>query len=87
LANHKSAAKRARQTPKRQARNRDVKSRVRSAVKTFLSAAESGDAEAAQAGFRTAERELRKAASKGVFPKPTVSRKISRMARRLSATS
>ncbi len=87
MANHKSAAKRARQTPKRQARNRNVKSRVRTAVKTYLTAIESGDTDAAQARFRVAERELRKAATKGVFPRAQVSRKVSRLAKRLSAGS
>jgi small subunit ribosomal protein S20 len=85
VANHKSAAKRARQTPKRRDRNRAIRSRVRSAVKGFLAAVEGGDADAARTCFRSAERELRKAASHGVLPKGQVSRKVSRLARRLHA--
>jgi small subunit ribosomal protein S20 len=85
VANHKSAAKRARQTPKRRDRNRAIRSRVRSAVKGFLEAVEGGDADAARTSFRSAERELRKAASHGVLPKGQVSRKVSRLAKRLQA--
>jgi small subunit ribosomal protein S20 len=85
VANHKSAAKRARQTPKRRDRNRAIRSRVRSAVKGFLEAVEGGDADAARNRFRSAERELRKAASRGVLPKGQVSRKVSRLAKRLPA--
>lgn len=84
MANHKSAAKRARQTPKRRDRNRTVRSRARSAVKDFLQAVESGDTDAASKGLRSAERELRKAASRGVLPKGQVSRRVSRLARKLS---
>ena len=84
MANHKSAAKRARQTPRRRDRNRAIKSRVRSAVKDFLRAVESGDAEQARSGLRGAERELRRAASRGVLPKGQVSRRVSRLARRLT---
>lgn len=87
MANHKSAAKRARQTPKRSERNRTVKSRARTAVKEFLGAIESGDAEAAKTRFRTAERELRKAVSAGTLDRRTVDRRVSRLARRLAAAS
>jgi small subunit ribosomal protein S20 len=84
MANHKSAAKRARQTPKRRERNRGVKNRARTAVKEFLGAVESGDVETARARFRTAERELRKAASAGTMNRRTVDRRVSRLALRLS---
>ncbi len=83
MANHKSAAKRARQNEKRRVRNRTRRSRARTLVKRFRLAAESGDLDAARAGFAAAERELRKAASKGVLKKPTASRRISRLARLL----
>jgi len=83
VANHKSAAKRARQNEKRKLRNRARRSRVRTLVKRFRTAAETGDVEAARAGFAAAERELRKAASKGVLKKPTASRRISRLAQLL----
>jgi len=87
VANHKSAAKRARQEPKRRERNGAVKSRVKTSVKAFEAALESGDAEAAKARLCTAERELRRAASCGVLPRTRVSRKVSRLAKRLAQAS
>lgn len=83
MADHKSAAKRARQTPRRQARNRAVKGAVKTRIKRFLAAVHEGDADAARERLREAERELRKAGSKGVLPKGRVSRKVSRLAQRL----
>jgi len=87
VASHESAVKRARQTPRRRDRNRVVKSRVQTAVKKFLAALEKGDAEAARSSLRGAERELRKAASKGVVPARQASRRVSRLARRLKRSS
>ena len=79
MANHKSAKKRARQDIKRRDRNRDVKSRAKSAVKGFRTALASGDAEQTDAALKTVEGVLRRAASKGVIPKKNASRKISRL--------
>lgn len=84
MANHKSAKKRARQDLVRRDRNRQVRSRVRGVVKQVREAVAGGDAEAAQKSLRTAERELRKAASKGVVPRRRASRSISRLARSVS---
>ena len=81
MATHKSAEKRARQTLKRRDRNRVIRGAVRSQVKNVRAAIEAGDAEAAQAQLRLAQREYRKAASKGALKKTTVSRKISRLAK------
>jgi len=83
MANHKSAAKRARQTPKRRDRNRAVRSRVGTAVKGFLAKVAAGDGDGARDQLRVAERELRRAASKGVLPKRQVSRRVSRLAKKL----
>jgi small subunit ribosomal protein S20 len=82
LATHESAEKRARQAEKRRERNRTVKSRVKSALKAFGAAVES-DKAAAAARLADAERELRRAASKGIVPARRASRKIGRMAHRL----
>jgi small subunit ribosomal protein S20 len=88
LAQHKSAKKRARQAIKRRARNRSVRSGVKTGVKAFRTAAEAGDAEQTTAALRTAEGLLRSAASKGVIPKKRARRHISRLARRANqATS
>ena len=79
MANHKSSKKRARQTPVRTARNQDIKSSVKTAVRTFREALKSGDKEKLAEAFRQATRSLRRAASKGVLHKANASRRVSRL--------
>jgi len=85
MPHHKSAEKRLRQTEKRTAINRARLSRVRTFVKKVESAIDSGDKEAAQSDFRTAQPELHRATTKGVLHKNTVARKLSRLAARINA--
>lgn len=85
MAHHKSAIKRIRQTRKRRQRNRHVKSQARTVVKSFRSVLESGDPQATDEAFRRAERALRRAASKGVIPKPRAERSVSRLAKKRNA--
>ena len=87
MATHKSAEKRARQALKRRARNRSVKTQVKSAVKTLETHLSQGNTEAARTALPQVERELRKAASKGVIPAKRASRRVSRLARRVNRTS
>lgn len=84
MATHKSAEKRVRQTLKRRDRNRTVKSHVRTLEKAFRQAADGGDADQAATKLRATERAMRRAASKGVLPKSQVSRRVSRLAKRLN---
>ena len=79
MANHKSARKRARQSVKRRARNRHVKSTVRSALKTARTSVAAGDKDQAPDAVRRAESLLRRAASKGVIPRKRASRLVSRL--------
>ncbi|MEL6544154.1 MAG: 30S ribosomal protein S20 [Myxococcota bacterium] len=79
MANHKSAAKRAKQTEVRTARNRAIRSRTRTAVKAFRQALESKDASAKEL-LALATKALNKAASKGVLHKRTAARSVSRLA-------
>ena len=81
MANHKSAKKRARQTLKRTVRNRAVRSRAKSAIRSARTAVKAGDQEASNTAVREAESVLRRAASKGVIPKKWASRQISRLAK------
>ena len=81
MANHKSARKRARQNPVRQERNKAVRTRLRSTLKQAREAVDGG-AKDAQAQVRAAERELRRAASKGVIPAERASRLVSRLYQR-----
>jgi|SwirhisoilCB2_FD_contig_41_16678800_length_517_multi_3_in_0_out_0_1 small subunit ribosomal protein S20 len=79
---HPSAEKRHRQNLKRQARNRAIKTRVRSAAKQALDAIEGKDKESAQNALRTAMKVLAKAASKGTLNRNAAARKIARLSRR-----
>lgn len=79
MANHKSAKKRARQTLRRNARNRHERSRVRTAVKKLRAAIDEGDSETAANELKTAESLIRRAATKGILPKQRASRTVSRL--------
>jgi small subunit ribosomal protein S20 len=81
VAHHKSAKKRARQTLKRTERNRNLRSRVKSAIRSVRSAVAAGDAQQSSATLSVAEGVLRRTASKGVIPKKRASRQISRLAK------
>jgi small subunit ribosomal protein S20 len=85
MAQHKSAEKRIRQTSHRTEVNRARTSRMRSAVKEAETAVASGDKTAALAALRKSEPEMMKAARKGLIKKNTVSRKISRLAKRIKS--
>ena len=83
----KSGIKRQRQNLKRRERNTAVKSDLKTQLKKLESVLESKDVNAAQQVLRETEAKLRKAASKGVMKKETVSRKVSRLSKRVSALS
>lgn len=84
MATHKSSEKRARQSVKRSARNSGHKSAVKSFEKTLLKAIES-KAKDLQDVFNTYMSKMDKATQKGAFARTTASRKISRLASRVSA--
>jgi small subunit ribosomal protein S20 len=79
VASHASAKKRIRQTVKRTARNRHVRSTVRTFIKRARLAITSGDTKTAEEAVREAESSIRKAVSKGVFHHKTGSRYVSRL--------
>ncbi len=83
MANTASARKRIRQNERRTARNKARKSRVRTFIKKVEEAIASGDKSAAAAALQTAQPELQRAATKGVFHQNTVARKISRLSARV----
>ena len=85
MANIKSQIKRNRQNEGRRARNKSVRSRLRTLTKSFVEAAESGDQDAAEQAYRTAAREYDKAAAKGTIHKNKAANQKSRLARRLSS--
>jgi len=85
LANMVSAEKRNRQAQKRRARNVQVRTRVKSAVKKVRELAVKGDGAAAKTALTAAVSELSKAASKGVMHKNAASRRIGRLAKAVAA--
>jgi small subunit ribosomal protein S20 len=85
MANTKSAAKAARQANKRQAINDARKSAVRTAVRKVEEAVAKGDLTAATAAMKSAEPQLRRAGGKGVVSKNAVSRKVSRLTKKIKA--
>ena len=81
MANIKSQIKRNRQNEARRQRNKAVKSSLKTYVRGFREAADSGDVDAATTAMRTACRELDKAASKGVIHKNQAANRKSGMAK------
>jgi small subunit ribosomal protein S20 len=81
LANTPSAIKRNRQAQKRRARNTQVRTSVKNAVKKVREALAKGDVAGAKAALSGAEKALSTATSKGVMHKNASSRRISRLAK------
>jgi len=77
VANIKSQIKRNRQNEAAHERNKSVKSALRTAVRKFREAAESGDSDKARTLAREASRKLDKAASAGVIHKNQAANKKS----------
>ena len=81
LANIKSAKKRIKVTATKTARNKAIKSKVRTYVRKVEEAVAKKDAEAAKTALREAVSVISKAGSKGVYHKNTCARKISRLSK------
>ena len=81
MANIKSAKKRILVNETKAARNKAIKSKVKTAVKKVDTAVAQKDAGAAKTALQAAIVEISKAGSKGVYHKKTVSRKISRLSK------
>ena len=79
LANIKSAKKRVLVSQKKAARNKAVKSKVKTYVKKVYTAIDANDKEAAAAALSAAISEINKAGSKGIYHKNTCARKVSRL--------
>jgi small subunit ribosomal protein S20 len=85
VANIKSQIKRNRQNEAARLRNKAVKSELKTAVRSFREAADSGDAATATTLLRSASRLLDKAASKGMIHKNQAAKRKSAMAQRASS--
>jgi len=80
VANTKSAAKRARQSTKRNARNKAITSGVRNQIRKAREVMTTKDPAKIDDELRKATRALDKAASKGIVHKRNASRRASRLA-------
>ena len=85
LANIKSAKKRVLVAETRTARNKAIRSKVKTSIKKVEAAITAGDKAAAQAALLVAISEIDKATSKGVYHKNTASRKVSRLSKAVNA--
>lgn len=81
MANIKSAKKRILVTETKTARNKAIKSKVKTAIKKVEVAVANKDVETAKTALRAAVTEITKAGTKGVYHKNTVSRKIARLSK------
>ena len=79
MANIKSAKKRISVAQTRTARNKSIKSEVKTAIKKVEAAVAANDKAAAEVALRAAVSELDKATKKGVYHKNTTARKVSRL--------
>lgn len=79
MANIKSAKKRIKVNETKAARNRAIKSKVKTIIKKVDAAVAAGDKELAKAQLVNAVSEIDKACSKGIFHKNTAARKVSRL--------
>ncbi len=79
MANIKSAKKRILVTETKTARNKAIKSKVKTYVKKVETAVEKKDVEAAKVALKEAISVINKAGSKGVYHKNTCARKVSRL--------
>ncbi len=82
MANIKSQIKRNKQNEKHRQRNKAVKTSLKSSVRKFREAADTGDVEAATLAMRAAAIKLDKAASKGVIHKKQAANRKSAIAKR-----
>ena len=82
MANIKSQIKRNKQNEKARLRNKAVKSSLKTSVRRFREAAETGDADVANQAMRAAYVKLDKAVSKGVIHKNQAANRKSAIAKR-----
>lgn len=85
MANIKSAKKRILVNETKAARNKAIRSKVKTSIKKVEAAITAGDKAAAQASLINAITEIDKATTKGVYHKNTSSRKVSRLTKAVNA--
>ena len=87
MAHHKSALKRVRQTIKRTAQNRSLRSDLRTVIKKFRLILDGGNIEQLQEAYPGVQKNIDKAVTKGILHKRTGSRYKSRLALSMAKTA
>lgn len=87
MAHHKSAKKRIRQTIKRTARNRSLRSSMRTAIKKYRTLLDEGDAKVASEAYPKAQKTIDKMVTKGILHRNTAARYKSRLSQALGQLS
>ena len=83
MANHKSAKKRIRRNERFELVNKIRKNRVRTFIKKVETAILENNKSEASNALKLAQPEMHKSVSKGVFKKNTISRKLSRLSKKI----
>jgi small subunit ribosomal protein S20 len=83
MANIKSQMKRNRQNDTRYARNKSIRSELKTRERNTIVAAEAGDAEKAEELLRETQKRIDMATTKGVLHANTAARRKSRLTRRV----
>lgn len=84
MANIKSAKKRILVNETKAARNKQIKSKVKTMIKKVDAAVAAGNKDLAKTSLVDAVSEIDKACSKGVFHKNAASRKVSRLSKAIN---
>jgi small subunit ribosomal protein S20 len=87
MPNTKSAERRMRNSARKNARNRSVKSRLHTLEKNYLQLLDAGQKDDAAKAFQTVSSAFDKAAKAGIVHRATADRKKSRLAVRLAAAA
>ena len=85
MANIKSAKKRVLVTEIKTARNKAIKSKVKTCIKKVEVAVANNDKETAAAELTVAISEINKATSKGIYHKNNAARKVSRLTKAVNS--
>ena len=85
MANIKSAKKRILVTQTKAARNKAIKSEVKTSIKKVEAAVSAKDKAAADAALKNAVSVIEKACSKGVYHKNNAARKVSRLTKAVNS--
>ena len=85
MANTPQSKKRARQNERKLEVNKARRSRIRTFLKKVEEAITSGDKSAANTALKSAQPELMRGVSKGVYKKNTAARKMSRLSSRVKS--